>query len=142
MPSVDTKAIVREWVEQAWNKRNDAYIDPVLSSSYVLHAEGAPPFLGPAGFRQLRDLYVGAFPDMQIAVEDLVAEGDRCVWRFTARGTHTGDFMGIPPSGKQFQIGGVIISRFEGERWAEDWGLWDMFTMLQQIGAIPAATTA
>jgi predicted ester cyclase len=79
---------------------------------------------------------------MHITVHDLIAEGDRVVWRFTARGTQNGPLLGLPPSGKRMEIEGIVISRFAGDRWVEDWGSWDIQGMLQQLGAAPALSPA
>ena len=88
-------------------------------------------------------LWDGGTPDnYNITVYDLIAEGDRVVWRFTARGTQTGELLGMPPSRKTMEIGGIVISRFAGDKWVEDWGSWDINGMLQQLGAAPAPATS
>jgi predicted ester cyclase len=67
----------------------------------------------------------------------MVAEGDKVAWRATTRGTHRGDLMGIPPTGKPIEVSSIIVSRFDNGKWAEDWVLIDMLGMLQQLGVIP-----
>ncbi len=83
-----------------------------------------------------------AFPDSNMTIDDTVAEGDRVVSRFTVRGTHRGEFQGIPPTGKQVTITGIAISRIEGGRVVEDWEELNMLGLMQQIGAIPAPAEA
>ena len=79
-----------------------------------------------------------AFPDLHFTIEDMVAEDDKVTWRATTRGTHGGELMGIPPTGKPAVVASVIVSRFDGGKWAEDWVMIDTLGMLQQLGVIPA----
>ena len=83
-------------------------------------------------------MYRAAFPDLQLSVDDLFAEGDRVVARWTSRGTHQGEMMGISPSGKHVQISEIDIFRVSAGKLAEHWGVFDQLGMLQQIGAVPA----
>lgn len=83
-------------------------------------------------------MFVAGFPDLSVAIEDEVSEGDRVVVRWTTRGTHTGEFMGMPPSGNKFAIGGLTLLRIAEGRIAEHWVGGDFLGMMQQIGAIPA----
>jgi steroid delta-isomerase-like uncharacterized protein len=78
-----------------------------------------------------------AFPDLQLSVEDQIAEGDRVVTRYTGRGTHQGELMGIPPTGNEVSVGGTIISRVSGGRIEEEWNNFDALGMMQQLGVIP-----
>jgi predicted ester cyclase len=80
-----------------------------------------------------------AFPDAALTVEDVVAAGDRVAFRSTLRGTHRGEFMGIPPTGRQFTIGLVDIIRIEDGKFVEQWGGPDMLGLLQQLGATVSA---
>jgi predicted ester cyclase len=82
-------------------------------------------------------VFRGAFPDTRITIEDQVAEGDRVVTRWTARGTHQGDLMGIPPSGVSGEIGGVTINRISRGKIAATWGSYDLLGLMRQIGAVP-----
>jgi predicted ester cyclase len=79
-----------------------------------------------------------AFSDISITVEDQIAEGDKVVSRWTIRGTHKGEYMGIAPTGKQVTITGISIYRIEKGKIVEDWANSDMLGMLQQLGAIPS----
>jgi steroid delta-isomerase-like uncharacterized protein len=141
MTTDEMKATVRRWVDEVWNGGNLGLADQLMSADYVLHV-GPQRLIGPAGFKQLCAPYRSAFPDMQVTVHDLIAEGDRVVWRFTASGTQTGELVGVAPTGKRMEIEGIVISRFAGEKWVEDWGSWDVFGMMQQLGAIPAPALA
>ena len=79
-----------------------------------------------------------AFPDLHVAVEDVIAEGDKVVGRNTVTGTHRGDYMGIPPTGKSITYNEIFIGRFAGGRIAETWGVVDVLSQMRQLGAIPA----
>jgi predicted ester cyclase len=78
-----------------------------------------------------------AFPDMHVVVEDQIAEGDKVVSRLTIRGTLQGDFLGIPPTGKQVSVTGIGIDRIENDKFVESWGNFDALGLMQELGAIP-----
>jgi steroid delta-isomerase-like uncharacterized protein len=82
-------------------------------------------------------MYFSAFPDTQITIEDLLAEGEKVSTRWTARSTHQGDMMGVPPSGNRVEVPGITISRIEGGKIVEEWDNYDALGMMQSIGAIP-----
>jgi steroid delta-isomerase-like uncharacterized protein len=79
-----------------------------------------------------------AFPDLHITVEDVIAEGDKVVGRNTVTGTHQGEYMGIPPTGKSVSYNEIFIARFVNGRIAETWGVVDVLSQMRQLGAIPA----
>jgi steroid delta-isomerase-like uncharacterized protein len=81
---------------------------------------------------------VAAFPDLHVEVEDLVTDGGKVVTRYSVHGTHKGELMGIPPTGRQVSIGGIAIDRFENGRSIEHWEYYDQMGMMQQLGVIPA----
>ena len=78
------------------------------------------------------------FPDLHITVEDLIAEGDKVVGRNLVTGTHQGDYMGVPPTGRSVAYDEIFIFRFSNGRIAETWGVVDVFSQMRQLGAIPA----
>ena len=79
-----------------------------------------------------------AYPDLHITIEDLIAEGDKVVSRNSVTGTHRGEYMGIPPTGKSVTYNEIFILRFLNGRIAETWGVVDVFSQLKQLGVIPA----
>jgi predicted ester cyclase len=83
-----------------------------------------------------------AFPDSHFMLEDLIAEGDKVVQRYTIRGTHRGNFMGVPATGKVVTFTGIVISRFAGGKFVEEWDNQDVLGLMQQLGAIPQMTQA
>jgi steroid delta-isomerase-like uncharacterized protein len=135
--SETNKAISRRAIEECFNQGNLAAVDEVFSADFVDNA--APPGLpaGPEGFKQLVTMYRTAFPDVQINIEDIVAEGDRVALRWTAKGTHLGELMGIPATGKPVTVTGIDIDRIAGGKIAEHWGAFDQLGMMQQIGVVP-----
>jgi predicted ester cyclase len=141
MTTDELKRVVQQWVEDVWNGGHLDRADELMPPDYVLHA-GAQRFTGPEGFKQLCAGYRAAFPDLHVTVHDLIAEGDRVVWRFTARGTQRGPLFDLLPTGKPMEIEGIVISRFAGDKWVEDWGSWDIYGMMEQLGAIPASGKA
>jgi steroid delta-isomerase-like uncharacterized protein len=81
-----------------------------------------------------------AFPDLHVTIEDLIAEGDKVVARNTITGTHQGEYMGLPPTGKSIRYDEIFICRFAGDRIAETWGVVDVLSQLRQLGALPSGS--
>ncbi len=137
MSTENNKALVRRFYEDVFNQRNLALVDELCSTNHVFH--NPPTTLhGREEFKQLLSLYITAFPDARFTVEDQIAEGDRVTSRYTFRGTHQGELMGIPPTGKQVTVTGIIINRIAGGQSVEGWLNFDALGLLQQLGAIPA----
>jgi steroid delta-isomerase-like uncharacterized protein len=136
----DNRTICRRLIEEAVNKGNLAEIDKYVATSYVYHGPDGLEIRGPEGFKQLVSMYRGAFPDLHMTIEDLIAEGDKVVTRWKARGTHKGNLMGIPPTNKISTVAGIIVTRFAGGKVVEDWESFDEVAMFRQLGvhAIPA----
>jgi steroid delta-isomerase-like uncharacterized protein len=132
----DNKAVVRSAFAplQEILERHDELYGP----DWVGHFPGMPP-LDAAGHRWYSEVMLTAFPDLERKLEDVVAEGDRVVARWSARGTHNGDFNGMPPTGKVADSSGITIFRVEDGRIVEEWSESDMLGLLQQLGAIPVA---
>ena len=142
MSAEENKRIVRHLFEEAMNRGNLGVVDEVVAPDYVDHDPANPSDLppGPEGLKQLMSGYRSAFPDVEMTIEDQIAEGDKVVTRWTARGTHQGDLMGIAPTGKQATITGIFVDRLANGKLVESWANWDTFGMLQQLGAVPAPT--
>ncbi len=137
--SEENKAVVRrfnELVEGYWRTGDTDAFDEVIAPDFVHHAPGLPPDL--EGMKQALPMFRAAFPDMRLTVEEMIAEGDKVVDRVTVRGTHEGELMGIPASGKQVEFMETHISRIADGKIVERWGQWDAMGMMQQIGAVPA----
>ena len=133
----ENKALVRLLVEEGWNQANRDVIAATQAPTFIDHS--APPGFpsDQAGARQIAAMYLGAFPDLHLTLEDLIAEGDRVVARWSSRGTHRGEFMGLPPTGKVATSTGITILRVAGGKIIESWQNLDLLGLLQQLGAIP-----
>ena len=120
-----------------FNKKNRAAIDEFIDPTQVDHA--APPGTprGLEGAKQTVTMYLTAFPDLHFTVEDLIAEGDKVVTRLTVRGTQQGEFMGIPPTGKQATVKAIDINRIVGGKSIEHWLEMDTLGLMQQLGVVP-----
>ncbi len=134
----ESKAIVRRAYEEAYSRGDLTAAAQYYTDDYVRH-DPATPNLGTGleAVRQVVTNYRTAFPDLQLTIEDLLAEGEKVVTRWTVRGTHRGDLQGAAPTGKQVVTPGISISRIVEGRIAEEWVHWDTLGLLQQIGAIP-----
>jgi steroid delta-isomerase-like uncharacterized protein len=131
-------AIARQWFEQFWNQKKFDTIEQLVSPDCRLHGHADnDEVVGMAEFQQFAQALQKAFPDIQIEVEDTISEGDRTVARWVSRGTHQGEFMGIPPTGKKIFVRGVSVVRFSDGKMVESWDSWDKFGMLQSLGALP-----
>ena len=105
----------------------------------VFHVPGrADPMRGPAGYLAIIGMMRGGFPDIQWTLEQLITEGDMLAARFTMRGTHKGDFFGVPPSGRPIQVQAMNFYRIAGGTIVEERGQPDLLGLMMQIGAVPA----
>ncbi len=139
MSAEENKRISIRLAEEAFSQGNLDVVDEIVADNYVNHDPAAPPDLPPGreGVKALASFYRSAFPDAQLTIEDAIAEGDTVVTRWTGRGTHQGDFAGIPATGKQVTITGITIDRIEGGKIVESWNEYNQLGLLQQLGAIP-----
>jgi steroid delta-isomerase-like uncharacterized protein len=138
MSTEQNKTIVRRYWEEVW-KGNLAVVDELIAADFDGHPAPSDPDFGrgPAGQKQLIGLYRGAFPDMRMTIDDMVADEDRVVLRWTAHGTNTGEMMGMPATGKPATVTGIVFNRLAGGKIVEGWGNFDALGMLQQLGVIP-----
>jgi predicted ester cyclase len=140
--AADNKKIDKQLWEEPW-KGNFSVIDQYVDSNYIGYDASMPePIRGPQGFKDFVQMYLGAFPDGAITVDEQIAEGDMVATRWTGRGTHEGELMGIAPTRKQVTVWGLTISKYQDGKLVESWDNWDTLGMLQQIGAVPAMATA
>jgi steroid delta-isomerase-like uncharacterized protein len=113
-------------------------IDELVAPDVLFHA---PVPMGPTGAEALKrvwEVLLRAFPDLHVAVEETIPEGDRIVVRNTVTGTHLGEYRGVPPTGKTVSYGEIFIFRFTGGRIAEVRGVVDVLSLLRQLGAFPS----
>jgi steroid delta-isomerase-like uncharacterized protein len=120
MPAAANKAIARRFFEEAVAGQCEHAAEELVAPSAVVHAP-LGRFTGPDGVKRFGVKLRSAFPDYRIAVEDLVADGDRVAARWTLRGTHRGEFLGVPPTGRPETLRGVGLFRLAGGRIVETW---------------------
>jgi predicted ester cyclase len=140
MSTETNKSIVRRLFKEAFEQGNLAVLDEIIAPDQVNGGPGALPGMpsGPEGSKMLISAYRNAFPDLHFTIDEQVAEGNTVVTRWTAHGTHNGEFAGISPTGKSATVVGIGVDRIENGKMIESWGLFDQFGMLQQLGVIPA----
>jgi steroid delta-isomerase-like uncharacterized protein len=134
MSQEENKQVVRaafEPLDAVMEKHEEIY-----APDWVGHFSGMPP-LDLDGHKQYSDAMTGAFPDLERTIDDLLADGDKVIARWSATGTNTGPFNGMPPSGKFARSSGITIFRIADGRIAEEWSESDMLGLLTQIGVIP-----
>lgn len=136
--SEQNKAQVRRVLEEVYNQGRLEVVDDVASSNLIIHARSHDVH-GRAGARQYVTTLREGFPDIHFTVEDQIAEGDKVVTRWTARGTHKGDFQGIPASGKAVRIAGAEIDRLIDGKVVECWNHIDELGLMQQLGVVAPA---
>ena len=126
MSAEEIKALVRREQVELWNDTGNVdAAEELFAPDYVEAAKQEA-----ADFRR-------GFPDVVSTIEDLIAEGDKVVARWRSRATHRGEYMGIPPTGKEVEFTGISVYRIEGGKIAESWNSEDQFGLMRQIGAIP-----
>lgn len=141
--SAANKALARRIVEEAFTAGRLEVVDELVARDYVGHDPSLPEDArGPEGVKELIAGYRAAFPDIRVTVEDQIAEGDMVVTRWAATGTHQGELMGMPPTGKQGTVTGMTIDRIADGKIVESWDNWDTLGLMQQLGAVPAPATA
>ena len=142
MSSEQNKAIVSRFIEEPW-KGNLDVVDELTAGDYIGHDPANPePLRGPEGVKEFISTYRAAFPDARITVEQQLAEGEWVATRWSGRGTHEGELMGIQATGKKVSVSGLTISRLLDGKIVEEFQNWDTFGMLQQLDAIPALVHA
>jgi predicted ester cyclase len=136
----DNKAKGRQFFTE-FDRRAFAAIPPLLAPGEVAHLPGAPQPLDWPAHQQYASAFVAAFPDCYHVIEDQIADADNVVTRLTFRGTHTGDLMGIAPTGRQIAMGGISWFRMSNGLIAEEWTEFDRLGLMIQLGVAPAPPT-
>jgi steroid delta-isomerase-like uncharacterized protein len=136
--SDSNKAAVRRLIEDHWNGKNAAHVDELFTPNAVLHTPDGQ-LTGLDGATFLLHAYATAFPDFQMTINDMIAEGNQVAVRWTFTGTHHGPLLNIPPTGRRFNVpGGIGIFRLSAGKVEEGYFAWDKFALLQQLGVLPA----
>jgi len=131
------KALVRQFYDEVFNTGNVEHLDKYIAADAIDHevAPGKPdPQPCQASVKEFLSVFRKAFPDLKVKVEDIIAEGDKVVARCTMTGTHKGEFMGMPATGKAFSIQFIDVIRLKGGKCVEHWGSSDNAGIMQQLG--------
>ena len=135
----DIKEIARLILENPWQGKLDEALE-LVADDYVGHVPSlSEPIRGKDGFREFLNSFLTGFPDGTITIDAQIAEGEFVATRWTARGTHTGELMRMPPTGKQVTIEGLTYSRIVDGKTREAWVSWDTLSLRQQLGLVPEA---
>ncbi len=138
MSTEQNKAVVTRFYEELINQENKACIDEIMGAEAVSHDPLMGTSTGRDAFRQLLSVFDTAFPHHRVTVETIIAEGDYVSVLHTHTATHTGPFMHLPPTGKTAVVGGLELFRLQNGQIVEFWRKDDDFSLLMQLGAIPA----
>jgi steroid delta-isomerase-like uncharacterized protein len=137
MSTEANKAIAQRWLESL-NKRELDVADELLAADFVSYMPGLPePLRGAQAFKQFTSILWSALPDFDYTVEEVTAEGDKVEIRWNAQGTHTGAFMGIPPTGKQITVTGTNTYRIASGKIVEQRSDYDQWGLMRQLGVFP-----
>ena len=131
------RALSRRWFEEVWNQGREATIDELLSKEVIGHGlgEGGRDIHGHAGFRSFYTLFRGAFPDLRVVVEDVLADGDKTVVRLSFTGTHKGAELGVAPTGRAFKSTALVLLKWRDGKMIEAWNEFDAAGMMAQLTA-------
>ena len=133
------KALARRWFEEVWNKGRPEAIAEMMAEDAIVHGlseDAAKPLKGPAGFLPFHKQFRDAFPNIEVVVEDAIAEGDKVAVRCSVRGRHVGDSLDFPATGAIAEFDGIAIVRVKDGKFVEAWNNFDFMKMYKQLGAI------
>jgi steroid delta-isomerase-like uncharacterized protein len=133
--SAENEALVRRYVQEVYDQRKLEVVDEIFAPEFTLHDPDLPGGArGPEGIKRIVKTFVDAFPDLQVTLDEELSSGDKVVTRWTSRGTHEGELMGIAPTGKRIDVTAVGIWRVSEGKIAEAWLVFDALGMMQQLG--------
>jgi len=133
----ENKALVRRWNDEIWCKGNVDAADEFMSTNYVFNWAAPGMTSDRDGYKKAVAMQFAAFPDLRVTIDDMIAEGDKVVIRWTGNSTHKNEFMGIAPTNKKVKMTGISIVRIAGGKIMKEWSEMDMMGMMQQLGMFP-----
>jgi len=132
------KATARRWTEELWGQGKLEVADEIIASDYVRHDPGDPfPARGPQDVKRIVSMLRTMLPDLRLELEDMIADGDKVVSRYTAVATDTRGYMGMPPTDKTIRTNAIQIFRFAEGKIVESWAVRDDLGTLRQLGHLP-----
>lgn len=141
MSTEQNKRLVLRIFDEIYNRNNLAAVDELISEEYVYRKPGSEVH-GPTDYKQLIAYFRAAFPDMQFSIDQMIAEGEYVVCRWTFTGTHGGEYSGVAATGKFVTVTGIVVSRCVDGKLVEDVEVLDELGLLRQIGAMPVLQPA
>lgn len=130
--SASNAELARRWFEEVWNQRREATVEELMHPEAVGHLEGSE-IRGPSEFLSAHARLLGAFPDFGVQVDQIIAQGDDVVVRWSAKGTHRGESLGFPASNRSAAFRGITWLRFRGGRIVEGWDAWNQGKLIQDL---------
>ncbi len=135
--SAENEALTRRWFEEVWNKKRPEAIDEMMAADGIAYGlGGGANLVGPEAFKGFYATFIGAFPDIRITVDDIISQGDKVAVRFSIRGTHRGNHLGVPATDREVAFPAMSFVRWRDGQIVEGWNSVDMYGMLQQIDAV------
>ena len=135
----DNKALTQRFIDEVFNQGNLATVDELVDDGFVEHEEFPGISADKAGLKTFVTTLRDAFPDLSFEIVAMVADGDEVWIQNISRGTHKGEWMGIPATGKSIEVQAIDRVRVRDGRMVEHWGVTDVMTMMQQLGVVPDA---
>lgn len=133
------KELVRNWIDFGWNQKKDQAVEVFFAEDFMGYDPYEGRVWGRDGVASLRRAFLRAFPDLEVRLDDQVAEGDLVIARVTATGTHRGELLGVPATGRRVTIPAMMQFRIEDGTFREAWRHWDAFGAIQQVGGLDFA---
>lgn len=133
----EIRALIRHHLEGVWASRDPEALHHTSHTDRVTNEPGHGEQRHLDHHKQAMTNYLGGVSDFHLRIDHLIVEGDMAAARFTAHGKHTGNLLGIPPTGKEIRVTGLVLHRVENGKIAETWAEWDQLGLLRQLGAIP-----
>jgi len=128
------KELMRKSFEE-WNKGNSEFFMEATTPDYVYYSpSGNPNPMSREDAVESVKMFWKGFPDISFRIEEIIAEGDKITTRFVARGTHEGEFMGVPATGNKIELSTIIITRIENGKFVEEWEEMDRLGLMMQLG--------
>jgi predicted ester cyclase len=137
MSAEQNKALIRRLFDEGLNQNKPKVFDELIAPNFVVHDSPLGTVQGPEGFRQVIETFRKSFPDLHVKFEQELADGDYVIHRGYVTGTHKGEFQGMAPTGKKFNIKTLDIWRVANGKAVENWVQMDMLGLMQQLGLVP-----
>jgi steroid delta-isomerase-like uncharacterized protein len=138
MTTTENKRLAKRWFEEVWNQHRSGAISKMLAPDGTAHGlgPGGQVLRGPEAFAEFQRSFVNAFPDLKVALEEVIAEGNLVAIRWRATGTHRGDGIGVKATSRPMAMSGMSFVRVRKGRITDGWNTIDMLGMHQQLGTL------